>query len=149
VDYAASPPSSGNHNPDPLPDVFRFYEPTSQVPVERAVHNLEHGFVIGWYDPDLPDEEVGKLRNLPETFSNRFIAVPWTRGSFVDNQHFVLTAWDRTERCGTVSEAAINEFVTMYSDPSPDGITWESPTSPESRYPGGSVNITPTGPIPG
>lgn len=148
VDYPASPPSSGNHWVNPLPDTYRFYEPTSQVPVERAVHNLEHGFVVAWYDPDLPADQIQKLRDIPADFSDRYIAVPWTRGSFADGKHFVLTAWDRTQRCGTVSVDAIKEFVTTYSNPSPDGVTWDSPTAPESGAAGGANDITPDGPIP-
>ncbi|WP_235487393.1 DUF3105 domain-containing protein, partial [Frankia sp. AvcI1] len=54
VSYKASPPSSGSHNPDPLPDGIAFYNPASGIPVERAVHNLEHGFIVGWYDKSLP-----------------------------------------------------------------------------------------------
>jgi hypothetical protein len=148
VQYEAAPPSSGNHNFDPLPDAYRFYEPTSGTPAERAVHNLEHGFVIGWYDRDLPKDQVDVLRTVAAGAGARFIAVPWTRSSFPDGKHFVLTAWDRTQRCGTVSEAAVQEFVTKYANPDKSGATWESPTAPEPGAGGGTANITPTGPIP-
>src|SRR5262249_17518223 len=107
VTYEVAPPSSGNHDSDPLPGAFRFYQPTPHVRPERAVHNLEHGFVIGWYDRDLPKDQVDALRTAAEGAGNRFIAVPWTRGSFPEGKHFVLTGWDRTQRCGAVSEAAV------------------------------------------
>jgi hypothetical protein len=148
VNYDASPPSSGNHDFDPLPGVFRFYKPTANVRPERAVHNLEHGFVVGWYDRDLPADQVDMLQAVAESAGDRFIAVPWTRTIFPDAKHFVLTAWDRTQRCATVSGAAVTDFVTKYVNPDLSGATWESPTAPESGAAGGNQNITPDGPLP-
>ncbi len=144
VDYDVAPPSSGNHDASPLPDVYRFYERIPNLRIERAVHNLEHGFVIGWYDPKLPDDQVAALRTAAETAGNRFIAVPWERGEFPEGKHFVLTAWDRTQRCAGVSDAAIKEFVATYADPGPGGAAWASPTAPESGASGGPLNLSPT-----
>jgi len=62
--------------------------------------------------------------------------VPWTRGTFPDGRHFVLTAWQRTERCKTVSAAAITSFTAKYVN---------SPTAPEVGGGGGSpLNPSPT-----
>jgi hypothetical protein len=148
VDYPVMPPSSGNHDSNPLPDAYRFYEPTSGVRAERAVHNLEHGFVIGWYDRDLPKAQVDALRKVAGGAGERFIAVPWTSDAFPDGRHFVLTAWDRTQRCRSVSEAAVKEFTATYANPDPAGATWNSPTAPEAGAPGGNLDITPNGPLP-
>ncbi|ABD10124.1 hypothetical protein Francci3_0740 [Frankia casuarinae] len=147
VTYEASPPSSGNHNPDPLPDGIPFYNPNSGISVERAVHNLEHGFVIGWYDKSLPTDQVDKLRKLAADAGPRFIGVPWPRSTFVDNKHFVLTAWDRTQRCSTVSADVIKDFVTKHANPDAAGATWDSPTAPESGAAGGTLNVTADGPL--
>ncbi|WP_250285639.1 MULTISPECIES: DUF3105 domain-containing protein [unclassified Frankia] len=144
VSYDAAPPSSGNHDADPLPDAYRFYERIPQLRIERAVHNLEHGFVIGWYDPKLADDQVTALRAAAENAGNRFIAVPWERGDFPGDKHFVLTAWDRTQRCATVSEAAIKEFVSTHANPNAAGATWDSPTAAESGAAGGTLNLSPT-----
>src|SRR4051794_27684180 len=56
------PPSSGPHDPNPLPDSIHFYQRADKPKIERAVHNLEHGFIIGWYDSELPQAEVTKLQ---------------------------------------------------------------------------------------
>ncbi|WP_239312075.1 MULTISPECIES: DUF3105 domain-containing protein [unclassified Frankia] len=144
VDYTVAPPSSGNHDSSPLPDAYRFYERIPNLRIERAVHNLEHGFVIGWYDAKLPDDQVTALRAAAESAGDRFIAVPWERGEFTENKHFVLTAWDRTQRCAVVSEAAIKEFVGTYANPSPAGAVWDSPTAPESGAAGGPLDLSPT-----
>ncbi|MCM3886845.1 DUF3105 domain-containing protein [Frankia sp. R82] len=147
VNYKASPPSSGSHNPDPLPDGISFYNPASAIPTERAVHNLEHGFIVGWYDQSLPAAQVEKLRSLAANAGPRFIGVPWTRGAFPDGKHFVLTAWDRTQRCTTVSADVISQFVDKHANPSLDGATWDSPTAPESGAAGGTLNVSADGPL--
>ncbi|KLL12054.1 MULTISPECIES: DUF3105 domain-containing protein [Protofrankia] len=144
VNYDVAPPSSGNHDADPLPDAYRFYERIPKLRIERAVHNLEHGFVIGWYDPKLPDDQVTALRAAAENAGERFIALPWERGDFPEDKHFVLTAWDRTQRCATVSESVIKEFVSTYANPDPAGAAWDSPTAAESGASGGSLNLSPT-----
>src|SRR6185437_13896069 len=52
------PPSGGRHNPVSLGDTNRFY-PLAQKPrPERAVHNLEHGYVVVWYDSQLPADQA-------------------------------------------------------------------------------------------
>jgi len=147
VNYPQSPPSSGNHDGDPLPDAIRFYTPTSGIRIERAVHNLEHGFVIGWYDSKLPADQIAQLKTVASGAGSRFIAVPWTRSVFPDNRHFVLTAWDRTQRCGTVSKDAVFEFVQKYTNPPLEGATWNSPTAPESGAAGGTLDVTENGPL--
>ncbi|CAO5243075.1 DUF3105 domain-containing protein [Frankia sp. AgKG'84/4] len=147
VDYKASPPSSGSHNPDPLPDGISFYNPRSKIPVERAVHNLEHGFIVGWYDPSLPADQVAKLKSLAADAGPRFIGVPWTRGNFAQGKHFVLTAWDRTQRCTTVSADVIKDFVAKHANPDPAGATWDSPTAPESGAQGGTLDVSADGPL--
>lgn len=130
IRYAGTPPSSGHHNADPLPESPAFIPRDLKVPLltERAVHNLEHGFVIGWYDDKLPAADVTRLK-AASAATTRFIAVPWTRGVFSGGRHFVLTAWQRTQRCKTVSAAAVNSFTSTYTN---------YKTAPEAGGTGGS-----------
>jgi len=147
VDFEVSPPSSGPHDADPLPDAIRFYNPDSGIRLERAVHNLEHGFVVAWYDTELPDDQVERLRTVAEDAGPRFIAVPWDREPFGEDKHFVLTAWNRTQRCETVSADVVKEFVDKWANPPIEGATWDSPTAPESGAAGGTLDVTADGPI--
>ncbi len=133
------PPSSGPHDANPLPDSIRFYNRADKPKLERAVHNLEHGFVVAWYDPQLPRPEVDKLQQFAQQAGQRFIAVPWDRGVFPDGRHVVLTAWDRTQRCGTVDATVIGDFQQAYADPT-EGQDWKSPTAAESGGAGGALN---------
>jgi len=129
VTYDTAPPSSGRHNPDPLPDSIHFYAQSEHPSIERAVHLLEHGFVVGWYDAKLPADQVAKLKAASATAGERFVAVPWDRQDFAENRHFALTAWGRTERCSTVSPKAISEFVAKYVNK----------TAPEAGAGGGNL----------
>lgn len=123
------PPSSGPHNPDPLPASIHFYARTDRPVIERAVHSLEHGFVIGWYDAELPTAQVAALKKVAAASAGQFIAVPWDRSTFTGNRHFVLTAWERTMRCGQVSAPVVSAFLTKYSNK----------TAPEPGAGGGSL----------
>ena len=105
------PPTGGRHNPVSLGDTNRFY-PLSQKPrPERAVHNLEHGYVVAWYDAKLPAAQVEALQLLAQqpTFS-RLLVVGWWQGDLPAGKHVVLTSWGRTDRCATVSESVVSAF---------------------------------------
>ena len=62
VDYDQTPPAGGPHNP-----VWQnqgFY--TEPVRNETAVHTLEHGAVWVTYQPDLPQAQKNRIRELVE-----------------------------------------------------------------------------------
>ena len=105
------PPSNGRHNPVSLGDTNRFY-PLSQKPrPERAVHNLEHGYVVVWYDSKLPADQAAHLQELASAGSlSRLLVVGWWQGDLPAGKHVVLTSWGRTDRCATVSDKVINDF---------------------------------------
>ncbi len=128
VDYTQTPPTSGRHHPQPLDGSTTFYEP-DQVPqaTEKAVHNLEHGYVVAWYDKDLPQPEQDVLRQVAEAVepatpggTAKFMAVPWDRGVFPDGRHLVLTAWGHAQPCTRVSGAVIQQFIDSYRAPKGD-----------------------------
>lgn len=116
VEYDDEPPSFGDHSPSTLPNVKRFYSRDDAPPPERAVHNLEHGLVVAWYDDQLPDDEVAALEAIARDMGTRFVAVPWSRSTFEDDRHFVLTAWGVTQRCRSVSAPVVEDFVADYAD---------------------------------
>jgi len=118
------PPSGGQHNSISLGDTNRFYPLSDKPRPERAVHNLEHGYVVVWYDDKLPAAEVTKLESLSKsgTFS-RMLVVGWWQGELPAGKHVVLTSWGRTDRCSTVSDKVISAF---YSDHLNDKIAPEA-----------------------
>lgn len=109
------PPSGGPHNPVPLGDTTRFYGLDQNPRPERAVHDLEHGYIVGWYDSGLPAQQVSQLQQLATDPSlSRLLIVGWTQGALPDGKHFVLTSWGRTDRCASVSTAVVRQFYSAH-----------------------------------
>ena len=105
------PPTGGEHNFVSLGDSVRFYPLSEKPRPERAVHNLEHGYIVIWYDSKLPQSEVGKLQALAQLPNySRLLVVGWYQGDLPGNKHVVLTSWGRTDRCSTVSTPVISSF---------------------------------------
>lgn len=75
VQYDVEPPVGGPHNPAWL-NCGNYSFP---VPSENAVHSLEHGVVWITYDPDLPEDQVRRIRNFgeePETITSPYPNLP-------------------------------------------------------------------------
>lgn len=137
---APIPPSGGEHNAVSLGDKTHFYPLSEKPRPERAVHNLEHGQVVVWYDSKLPASDVQTLQSLSTTLP-RLLTVGWWQGDLPAGKHVVMTSWGRTDRCATVSAAAIRQFYSKYVD---------SPLAPEKGLPAisGADNYPP-GTLPG
>jgi hypothetical protein len=115
VDYPAAPPTSGRHNPTPLPaGAKKFYSRADSPPPERAVHNLEHAYTVLWYDKTVPDDQVKLLQQVGDSGPAKFIVVPWDRADFPDDKHIVLTAWGERQQCSGVSGAVIQSFIDHF-----------------------------------
>lgn len=110
VNYTVAPPTSGNHSPTPLPFGKRFYSRDENPPPERAVHNLEHGYIVVWYDSKVTDAQVSVLEEAASGAEGKFLVVPWTRGDFPGDKHIVLTSWGQKQECGDVSGAVMKKF---------------------------------------
>jgi hypothetical protein len=91
--YKNYPPSSGPHYNTTAP--YGFYE--QSVPEGNFVHNLEHGAVVLYYKPDVPDEVKKQLRDLmtmlprEEGGDVRMLIVPYTKMP----TPLAIAAWDR------------------------------------------------------
>lgn len=130
------PPSGGKHNPISLGDKTRFYPLSEKPRPERAVHNLEHGYVVAWYDAKLPAADVKTLQTLATTLP-RFLVVGWWQGDLPADKHLVLTSWGRTERCGTASTGVIQSFYSKHVDSNLAPETGLPPIQGADNYPAG------------
>lgn len=111
------PPSGGKHNPVPLSDSNRLFTLAAAAKPERVVHNLEHGYVVAWYDDKLPAAEVAKLKTLAtDPTLRQLLVVGWTSGELPLGKPFVLTSWGRTERCATVSADVVKAFYGAHAN---------------------------------
>jgi hypothetical protein len=114
IAYGPQPPSYGTHNPVPLPPLPRVVSLDTAPPLaaERAVHNLEHAYVVVWYDD--PDDEAVIASALSRVDERKLLAVPWMRAPFENDARFVLTAWGHRQACTSISSSAIESFFASY-----------------------------------
>jgi hypothetical protein len=96
--YISNPPTSGPHYEAPLPGGFyeeADLEEWSPFPEGHAVHNLEHGYIVFWYNCDVISEtECEQLKSDIRNFINtaltkKLVAFPW----HTTDIPLVLTSW--------------------------------------------------------
>jgi cytoskeletal protein RodZ len=118
VEYDKAPPTSGRHNPTPLPvGAKKFYSREDNPSPERAVHNLEHGYLVVWYDKKATDAQIEQLKQAAESAEGKFLVVPWPRDDFPDDKHIVLTAWAVRQQCSEVSGKVMQDFYDEHGGP--------------------------------
>lgn len=101
--YENVPASSGPHAPPGqwLPPEVSVYDVPFDPSFEfRAVHNLEHGYIIMYYEAEgdgaLSEDIVSELTRLAER-ERKVILAPYP--NLEDDENFVLVAWNRVQRC--------------------------------------------------
>ena len=105
VDYAQSPPAGGAHNP--VWQNCGFYD--EPVRDEYAVHSLEHGAVWITYQPDLPQDQIERLRGL--TGTNDYVLV----SPYPDlDSPVVASAWGKQLALESAEDPALERFIQAY-----------------------------------
>ncbi len=106
VTYAQSPPVGGAHNP-----VWQNCGVYSQpIQNEHAVHSLEHGAVWITYRPDLPADQLQKLRNLVQNRSYTLLS-PYPGLP----KPVVVSAWGLQLQLDSVDDARLPQFIAKYA----------------------------------
>jgi len=124
VNYATTPPTGGDHSGSTAPANRHFYDRDGDVGPERLVHNLEHGYVVAWYDEQASDDEINALRTISKNVSDagpsygrKFIVAPHLRGNFEGDNNVAISAWGASQLCGEVSGEAIDDFLNDFRGP--------------------------------
>jgi hypothetical protein len=105
VDYAQTPPVGGEHNP--VWQNCGFYnEPVTD---ENAVHSLEHGAVWITYSPNLPQDQVDKLRDLAHSETYVLVSPHPNLPSPV-----LASAWGKQLRLESADDPDLERFVRAY-----------------------------------
>jgi hypothetical protein len=113
IEYEDGPPTSGDHNPMPLPGRRRVVDTGVENIVERAVHNLEHAYVVVWYDESVVSrEDVGAALN--GVTATKVIAVPWFRGGMGESRPYVLAAWGHRQDCTALTAQVVEAFYAAH-----------------------------------
>ena len=110
VEYDRVPPLGGPHNPRWLAcDVYD--EP---VPLEFAVHSIEHGAVWIAYAPDLPAEQVEQLAGLAglDEKTEEYVLVAPQDGL---DSRVVAVTWGAGLEASSVDDPRLEQFVRAYA----------------------------------
>jgi len=109
--YNSDPPTSGPHYADEAQAGF-FDSNIYAYPAAYLVHNLEHGYVIFWYNCNLLEETgcselKSQIRSLMDELGGiKMIAYPWES---IDVP-LVMTSWGRLQRFETFDAEQAKAF---------------------------------------
>jgi hypothetical protein len=106
------PAGSGPHNPTPLPAEPKVYD--RAVPEANAVHNMEHGYVLVYYQPEgeraLPAAVREELAGLVEG-EDQVIMAPYPK---LEQGNLALVAWRRLQTATVPDrESAAGDTATL------------------------------------
>jgi hypothetical protein len=126
--YPSQPPTSGPHNGSPLSSGV-YFQP---VPVDQAIHSLEHGAVIVWLSSDADSTAVTTLQEFFQqpNEQTKVIVSPYDYpeqegGELPAGKQMVLVSWHHMRVCDKVSVAVAFDFVAHYrSNPSIAGESY-------------------------
>ena len=114
------PPTSGPHA-----DPVEWGAYTTEVSDVRAIHNLEHGGIYVSYRPDLPKDQLGKLKKLLfAPFSDRdfqpkkIVLAPRA----ANKGPIILSSWRRSETLTKYDEQKIQDYVSRNLGKSPEPL---------------------------
>lgn len=120
-EYNSDPPTSGPHYPDELE--AGFYETNNYpFPAGYLVHNLEHGYVIFWYNCDLLDEAgCAELKSQIKTTMDdlggfKMIAYPWPSLDVP----FAMTSWGRIQKFDSFDPKQASAFYRANLNKAPE-----------------------------
>ncbi|MBF6611662.1 MAG: DUF3105 domain-containing protein [Chloroflexi bacterium] len=104
--YNTDPPTSGPH----LINLAAWGVSAQPVIKEQAVHNLEDGGVVIYYQPNLDKATVDNLAKVVGGYDTQVLMAPYTGLT----NPIVLTAWTRIDRLSTFDEARVKRFIDAY-----------------------------------
>jgi hypothetical protein len=99
-DYKTNPPTSGDHNPNPAAD-GAYLDPLPEI---NYVHSMEHGRVIIYYDPQLPEEDQLALKGVFDEDPAGMLMFPYPDMPY----EVAVTAWTNMVTCARYSEDVLD-----------------------------------------
>jgi Protein of unknown function (DUF3105) len=108
VHYRTVPPTSGNHNPNPISDgayTTPMTDDTSKSPnVRNFVHSMEHGRIEIHYKPTLPDDQQLALKGVFDADSPGMLLFPDPNMPYA----VAVTAWTNEVVCPTYNPLVLD-----------------------------------------
>lgn len=113
VFYQTATPTSGTHSASsPRCGILG-----QEIPPEFAVHALEHGAVVIWYQPSLAAEELSALSAIVRGFDDRVILSP----NALLTDPVVATSWTRL-KVYAGADAELEQFIETYRGRGPENF---------------------------
>ena len=102
--YSVNPPAGGNH----LASAARagVYSGTAVPADGLLVHSLEHGYIVAWHSPDLPDEQKEQLAEFQREHEDDVIVAERANLPVP----VAATAWGHRLLCQEVEPEALERF---------------------------------------
>jgi hypothetical protein len=108
VDYKTTPPTSGNHNPNPISDGAYVTPVTSDTSkpsnIRNEVHAMEHGRVEVHYRPSLPEDEQLALKGVFDEDPDGVIMYPDPDMPY----DVAVTAWTNMVGCSKYNPTVLD-----------------------------------------
>lgn len=109
---------------------------------ERAlVHNLEHGYVVGYYDEDAPKEQVAEFTEDAEAHIAgdypKLIVSPWD-GKLPGDANFAYVGWNIRQTCAEYDSQVLNVF--LKGNHSSAGVAPEKALPPHLEEGNGTID---------
>lgn len=155
------PPHGGPHLETPHPLIVDGSD--RQLDELTTTHNLEHGAVIVWYDPEAVDDEtIAAMESWSETLNDSGFAniqggsglfvSPYTDPGLPEGTAVAMRAWGVAMDCAAWNRTAADAFVLQYYGTHgiapeaatfalypEDTIVWEGNPLPNTFQPGGEA----------
>ena len=114
--YQVNPPAGGDH----LAAAARagVYTGNSVPDDGLLVHALEHGYVIAWHRPDLPEDQRARLEDLQRRHDDDVIVAERSDLPVP----VAATAWRQRLLCQQVESGPLNRFVAEYVGKAPEDV---------------------------
>lgn len=115
--YKVNPPSGGDHVSQSLGPGY--YDDVDDLPPDDLlVHSLEHGYVVLWYKPDAPAEDIRDIKEVQKGYPRDVLVV--SRPSMPVN--VAATAWGHRLLCKKGDPAVLADFVRKRRNKAPERI---------------------------
>lgn len=79
-----------------------------------AIHNLEHGYVVMWYDEEADPDQVDALKDFAQERIDdgdaEIVVAPYNQ-ALDEDANFAFTAWERRQLCEEFDEGVALNFV--------------------------------------
>ncbi len=114
--YRVNPPAGGDH----LASAARAgtYSGGSVPEDGMLVHSLEHGYVIAWHRPDLPEDQLAQLEALQQQHDDDVLVVERSDLPVP----VAATAWGQRLLCQQVETGPLERFVDEHVGNGPEDV---------------------------